>query len=132
MKKYLLLLAFLVGFTTQTFGWATVITTIKGGDEIKFSTNISDIDVYLDGQKIGVVMGNNFSYKVKRSGQGHMFTFKKDGYKDVSIALSTKFDHIFWLNVVFGGFFGSSTDSWSTQSVRQYSPDQFYIDMIKG
>lgn len=132
MKKYLLLLAILVGLNTQTFGFATVVSAFKGGDEIIFNSNQSDSFVFLDGQKIGVVSGNTFKYKLKRDGQGHTFTFKKEGFKDVTLSVSTKFDNLFWGNVLFGGTLGSSTDSWSTNGTREFTPNQFYVDMIKG
>lgn len=136
MKKYLILLALVLGLSdSQAFGWATIITAVKGGDNIVFTTNLSDVNVFLDGNQVGVVKSNAFEYKIKRNGNGRTFTFKKDGYKDASVTLTTTFDNFFWLNAmpfIGGGFFGSSTDSWSTNNTREYTPNQFYIDMIKN
>ena len=136
MKKYLLMLALVLGIhSSQAFGWATIITTVKGGDTIVFNTNQPNVNVFLDGVKVGVVDGSSFEYKLKRDGNAHSFAFKKDGYKDVSVLVNTKFDNFFWFNAmpfIGGGCLGSSTDSWFTDSVREYTPNRFYIDMVKG
>ncbi len=133
MKKYILLLAILLGLNAQAFGFATAVTKIKGGDEIVINTNIQQVSIFLDGIKVGESVGNVFVYKVNRTGQPRTFVLKKQGFKDSSVTLTTQFDTFFWGNAVFGlgGSFSSSTDSWSTNSTREYTPNQFYVDMIK-
>ncbi len=132
MKKYLLLIALILGVSAPTFGMATIVTSIKDGDDIKFNTNVSDVDVFLNDQMVGKITGNTFSRKLKRTGQPQTFVFKKQGYKDVVVTVETQFDNIFWLNIVCGGTLGSSTDSWFTKNTQEYSPNQFYVDMKKG
>ncbi len=133
MKKYVLLaaIALILGLNSQTFGFATIVTNIKGGDAISFNSNVQDIDVYLNGNVVGKYNGNNFTYKLKRTGQPQTFMFKKDGYKDIVITINPSFDTMFWGNIIFGGTLGSSTDSWFTNNTQEYSPNQFYIDMKK-
>jgi hypothetical protein len=52
--------------------------------------------------------------------------FSKEGYKPVTMKLSTTLDGWFWGNIVFGGFFGSTTDSMSG-AVHEYAPSQFFV-----
>jgi hypothetical protein len=129
MKKYLLLLAFVVGLSTQAFGFATIVTAIKGGDPITFTSNIQDVDVYLNGAMIGKYMGGSFTHNIKRTGQPQTFAFKKKGYKETVITVGVIKDPMFWGNALVGGFIGSSVDSWSTSNDLQYSPNQFYVEM---
>ncbi|MDO8261481.1 MAG: hypothetical protein Q7T50_08400 [Candidatus Magasanikbacteria bacterium] len=132
MKKILLLLALLVGMHSHAFGFATVANAIKGGDEIVFNSNSQDVDVYLNGSMVGKVSNQAFTYKVKRDGKAKVFLFKKAGYKDVSVTLTTTFDNMFWGNLIIGGSLGSSTDSWFTNSSQEYSPNQFFVQMEKA
>lgn len=132
MKKFLLVLAILVGISSSAFGFATLVTTVKGGDSIVFNSNLQDIDVYLNNQLIGKYYNAAFSYKVNRDGKPKVFTFKKAGYKDVELKLTTSFDNMFWGNLLLFGSFGSSTDSWFTNNTQEYSPNQFFIQMEKA
>ncbi len=138
MKKYILLCAALFCFQSNAFGFATVATTIQGGDTILFNSNMSDIDVYLNGLKVGVIYDGYFSYQIERSSQTQTFSFKKEGYQTEQIILSTKFAGLFWGNIPLsfaltplGGSLGSSTDSWFTDNTKEYSPSQYYIELIK-
>ena len=132
MKKVLVVLALLVGIHSTAFGFATIVQSIKGGDSISFNSNTQDVDVYLNSQLVGKYTNGSFAYKVKRDGQPKVFTFKKAGYKDVTITLTTSFDNMFWGNLFIGGSLGSSTDSWFTSNSQEYSPNQFFVQMEKG
>ena len=129
MKKLLLVLALVFGVSTSAFGFATVVNAVKGGDEIVFNSNTQDVSVYLNGIQVGKYTGTEFRYKVGRDGKPKVFTFKKQGYKDVSITLTTTFDNMYWGNLLTGGTFGSSTDSWFTNNTQEYSPNQFFVQM---
>lgn len=128
--KTLLIAAFLATLSGHTLGFATIVTTLKGGDEITFNSNTKNIDVYLDGQKIGK-MNQTFKHKLERTGKNRTFTFKKENYKTESITVTTTSDKMFWGNVIFGGTLGSSTDSWFTNNTRQYTPNFFFIELVK-
>jgi len=132
MKKFLLALMILVGVHSATFGFATIATIVKGGDQISFSSNVSDINVYLNDQLVGKTFGNYYSYKVKRDNTSKVFTFRKEGYKDNQIQLTTSLDNLFWGNIFFGHVLGSSTDSIFTNNAQEYSPNQFFIQMEKA
>ncbi len=131
MKKALLILAVLLGLGSSSYGFATLVSAIKGGDTISFNSNLTDVDVYINDQMVGKIMNSGFSYKVKRDGAPKIFVFKKPGYKNVSITLTTSFDNMFWGNLLIGGSLGSSTDSWFTNNSQEYTPNQFFIQMEK-
>jgi len=131
MKKLFLAVAMVVGLAAHTFGFATAIQLVKGGDMIVFTSNVEYADVYLNDQPIGRCNGSAFLYKVSRDGQPKIFTFKKSGYKDVQIKLTTTFDNMFWGNLLAGGLLGSSTDSWFTSNTQEYSPNQFFVQLEK-
>ena len=57
MKKTLLLLAVFVGLNTSIFGFATLATTFKGGDEITFNSNVNNVEVKLNGAVVGQLNG---------------------------------------------------------------------------
>ena len=133
MKKILLLLLVLVGLNTSVFGWATVATTVTGGDTIMFNSNVENVDVLLNDKIVGKISNSSFEFKVQRDGEAKVFTFKKSGYKSQEITLTTKLSTLFWLNILGGGGpFGSSTDSWFTNNAQEYSPNQFYVSMEKN
>ena len=132
MKKIWVMVLMLCAFSTSAFGFATVVTTVKGGDSITFDSNVTDVQIYLNNQLVGSIKGNSFIYKLKRDGESKSFTFKKAGYKDVSLVVSTSLDPLFWGNIVTGGSLGSSTDSILTRNAYEYSPNQFYVNMEKG
>lgn len=132
MKKIWVMVLMVCAFSTSAFGFATVVTAVKGGDNITFNSNVTDVQIYLNNQLVGSIKGNSFIYKLKRDGESKSFTFKKAGYKDVSLVVSTSLDPLFWGNIVIGGSLGSSTDSIFTKNAYEYSPNQFYVNMEKG
>ncbi len=132
MKKLLLSLLLVSALSSHAFGFATIVTTIKGGDEMRFTSNVEDATIYLDGQLVGRTNTSVFIYKLNRTGTPRTFVFKKEGYKDEIITVNTQFDNMFWGNFLFGGSFGSSTDSWFTENTKQYSPNQFYVELQKS
>lgn len=132
MRKSLLTILVLLGLSSTVFGFATIVTSIKGGDTITFTSNVDDVNVLLEGTPIGKIRNGSLTYKLKRDGDDKIVTFKKDGYKTQESKITTQFDNMFWGNIVVGGSFGSSTDSWSTHSTKQFTPNQFYIEMEKA
>lgn len=62
----------------------------------------------------------------KKSDQS--LVFSKDGYKPITMQLTTSLDPWFWGNIVFGGFIGSTTDGLSG-AVHQYSPSQYFVTL---
>mgnify|MGYP006157358497 CR=1 FL=1 len=132
MKKVYLMLLMMVSLSTSVFGWATASQVISGGDTLTFSSNMSGMIVELDGRQIGVVANNSYVLQLERDGESKTFSFSKPGYKTVDVEVTTKLAGIFWANLLFTGSVGSSVDSWSTKNSRQFTPNQFYIDMVKS
>ncbi|RAP36834.1 hypothetical protein DID80_04985 [Candidatus Marinamargulisbacteria bacterium SCGC AAA071-K20] len=131
MKKLLVVLLMILSIGSSVFGFATVVSGLKGGDPITFSTNVTDVEVFLNGTQITVMKDTSFLYSVKRSKADQIFEFKKSGYKTVEIKLTKSADPLFWGNVLSGGTYGSSTDSWTTGASKQYSPNQYYVSMTR-
>tara|TARA_Y200000002_G_C22588799_1_gene624238 strand:+ start:388 stop:792 length:405 start_codon:yes stop_codon:yes gene_type:complete len=133
MKKIILTLALVLGLNTIAFGFATQVQFWAGGDRLNFTANVEGVNVFQNGVKVGMIDESNYSTKLKRSKETQVFTFKKQGYQDVTIPLTTKRSGLFWGNLIYtwAGSFASSTDSWITGADRQYSPSNYYIEMTR-
>lgn len=62
-------------------------------------------------------------------GAGKSVVFSKSGYKPLTIALTTGTNPNFWGNIMFGGFFGSTTDS-ASGAITQYEPSQYFLTLV--
>lgn len=62
----------------------------------------------------------------KKSDQ--ILVFTKDGYKPITMQLTTTLDPWFWGNIVLGGLIGSTTDGISG-AVHEYSPSQYFVTL---
>ena len=130
MKKILSIFFLMLLINLKAHAFATIITTIQGGDEIKFTSNQSGVGVFLNGNKIGNLNGI-FVYKLQRDGHDKIFEFTKPGYKTSKVFVTTTLDPIFWGNAVYGGSIGSSVDSLITKNSRKYTPDQIFVELVK-
>lgn len=133
MKKYILFALF-AGITlfnsANVFAFAT-LTAPRGGDQVTFDTNVSNVEIFLNDVKIGERRNNSFTVRFKRDGVEKRLTFKKEGYQDETIVLKKSLTNTFWGNFLIGGSFGSSTDSISTKNYMEYSPDHYFVEMSK-
>ncbi len=129
MKKLLIAVLFMCFMSANVFGWATVVTSVKGGDKVVFTSNVDNVSVFLNGQKVGALVNNRMEYTIVRDGQPKLFEFQKSGYGKQEFMMTKKLDPIFMANIIFGGSIGSSVDSLTTKNAYAYSPGQFYIDM---
>ena len=64
MKKLLLSLLLVSALSSHAFGFATIVTTIKGGDEMRFTSNVEGASIYLDNLMIGKTSAGTFTYKL--------------------------------------------------------------------
>jgi hypothetical protein len=57
--------------------------------------------------------------------------FEKEGYKTISMSLTTRINGWFWGNILggFSGLFSSTTDS-ATGSIIEYSPSQYLVTLF--
>jgi len=116
--------------SANAFAFAT-LTAPKGGDQVTFDTNVSNVSIYLNGTKIGERRNNSFTVRFKRDGVEKRITFKKEGYQDETIVLKKSMANTFWGNFLVGGVLGSSTDSISTKNYMEYSPDHYFVELSK-
>ena len=78
----------------------------------------------INGTSVGVTP---LSVTVARK-SGTKVLIKKDGYQEQAFVLKQKLQPWFWGNIIFGGFFGSTTDL-ATGATVEYSPDQYYTTL---
>ncbi|MDR1453451.1 MAG: hypothetical protein LBJ25_05715 [Candidatus Margulisbacteria bacterium] len=127
---------------SQVFGFATLLA--NGGDNIEFTTNITGVTVYKNGRPFTVIEETNKTIKIQREKGEVVLTFKKDGYKDHYVTLERSVAGTFWLNFIVGAIWGassdlgttgtasSSTDSVFTGNSMEYSPNSYYVQMVKA
>lgn len=60
---------------------------------------------------------------------GQSIIFSKDGYKPLTMELSTRLHPAFWGNIIFGGLIGSAIDS-ATGAAWEYVPNQYFVTLI--
>lgn len=56
-------------------------------------------------------------------------TFSMDGYKTVTMPLTTTLNSWFWGNILIGGLFGSTTDNY-TGAMNEYAPTQYMVNLV--
>ena len=101
MKKVLLLL--LLAPTLFLTSCATIISP-QGEKNIPVSSNVSDFEVFVNGQNLGMAS----TILVKK---GDIITVKKDGYSTSSTMIQGKFNGWVIGNLVFGGIIGIIVDA---------------------
>jgi len=92
--------------------------------EMTFQSSPEEVTVTVTGRVIGKTPVT--SRLDKKSGQSVVFS--KDGYKPVTMELTTTLDAWFWGNIVLGGFIGSTTD-YLNGGVHEYSPSQYFVTL---
>lgn len=92
--------------------------------EMSFQSNPDGVTVTVTGRVLGKTP---FTVQLdKKKDQSVIFT--KEGYKPVTMELTTTLDPWFWGNIVLGGLIGSTTDGLSG-AVHQYSPSQYFVSL---
>ena len=91
--------------------------------QVTFTSNPDDAVVSIDGKQIGKTP---ITAQLDRKGTAQVVTIQKDGYKPTTFQLKSTVNPWFFGNLVFGGLFGSSTDS-STGAINAYSQDMFNV-----
>lgn len=92
--------------------------------QMSFQTTPDEVTVTVSGRIIGKTPVT--VQLDKKSDQTLVFT--KDGYKPVTMQLTTSLDSWFWGNIVLGGFIGSTVDGLSG-AVHEYSPSQYFVTL---
>jgi len=98
---------------------------VKGKTQnVSIESNVRGATIIVDGQTVGKTP---FSGPIPR-GSDTTILVKKDGYEPRRMTLSTEIEPIFWGNIIFGGFFGSTTDM-GTQAMYKYAPATIMVDL---
>jgi len=104
----------------------TGCSTILNGktQSISVDSNVKGAEVMIN----QVVVGQTpFVGQAPRT-QAPQITVRKDGYETKTIVAETAFEPVFWGNIIFGGFFGSTTDN-STGAMYKYAPAAFNVEL---
>ena len=80
--------------------------------------------IYVNGVEVGTTP---LSMLMKRS-KSTMILAKKNGYEDQQLALQTKINNTFWVNILTGGPLGSTTD-YASDAMIEYSPNMYHITL---
>lgn len=115
-------LAFVVFLGVAIAGCSTIV---KGTSQIvSINSNVKGADVIVNGVTVGTTPYNG---PIKRESTTTV-TLNKTGYESKTITLSTEIEPIFWGNIIFGGFFGSTTDM-GTGAMYKYAPATLVMDL---
>jgi PEGA domain-containing protein len=93
--------------------------------QVTFSANVDDAEVYLD----GVFVGRTPFTGVVKKGKKNL-RVEAAGYRDENVTLSRSLDPVFWGNIIIGGTLGSITD-FATGAAYQYAPASYQVVLQK-
>jgi hypothetical protein len=112
-----------LGFTLV--GCATIIS---GSDQLlTVNSNVQGAEVYLNDQMLGTTP---LSVSVKR-GQEGILRVQAEGHQPYQVALNRDINTVFFVNILSGGVFGSTTD-YSTGAMYKYEPSTFFASLQPG
>lgn len=119
MKRAYLLVVLGLGLT---LGCATIL----GGSNqtVTVNSNVNGAEVHLNDALLGVTP---LTTSLKR-GQEGVLRVTAPGYQPYQIALNKKISTLFWVNILSGGSFGSTTD-YSTGAMYEYEPSTHMVSL---
>jgi len=114
-----------VGLALSLGGCATII----GGSNqnVSVNSNVDGAEVYLNEMLLGKTP---LVTSIKR-GQEGVLRVTAPGYKPYQIALNKKISSLFWVNILSGGSFGSTTD-YATGAMYEYEPSTYMVSLQRG
>jgi hypothetical protein len=105
-----------------TSGCATIFD--GSSQPVSFDSSPKGARIFVNGVEVGTTP---LSMQMSRS-KSTMILAKKDGYEDQQLALRTKINGNFWVNIMYGGVVGSTVDYFSDAMI-EYSPNEYYISL---
>ena len=100
-------------------------TILKGSDQpINVNSNVKGASVYVNNQKVG---NTPFTGTIKRQKE-QTLKVSKPGYETRTLMLDSSIEGVFWVNILTGGVFGSTTD-WASGSMWKISPNTYNVDL---
>lgn len=94
---------------------------------VSINSNVQGANVAINGSQVGLTP---FTGSIAR-GKDTTVTVSKAGYQPQTVTLSTKIEPIFFGNIIFGGFIGSTTDL-ATGALFEYAPSSYYVNLTAG
>lgn len=100
--------------------------TILGGKTqiLTVNANVEGAEVFLNDRLLGTTP---LSVSIKR-GQVGVLRVTADGYQPYQIAMNKKISTLFWVNILSGGSFGSTTD-YATGAMYEYEPSTYMVSL---
>ena len=92
--------------------------------QVTFNSEPDGANVIITGRQIGKTPVTTQLDRAK----DQTLTFEKEGYKPVTMQLTTTLNSWFWGNILIGGLIGSTTDG-ITGSVYEYAPSQYFVPL---
>ncbi len=113
--------------TLLIFLFASGCASIISGksQEMTFTSQPDGALVTVSGREIGKTP---ITSRLDRA-KNQSVTFQKEGFKPVTMQLTTTLNGWFWGNIVLGGLIGSTTDGLSG-AVYEYAPSQYYVPLV--
>ncbi len=108
-------------------GCATILSGKT--QNISINSNVDGADITLDGTLIGKTPFAGVINKPKGTA-GSSITVSKAGYTSKTIMYGAEIEPTFWINILTGGPFGSTTDM-ATNSMYKYAPASINVDLVK-
>jgi hypothetical protein len=121
-KNVSLQLVILLCLIFMLSGCASIVS--GRNQQMSFQSNPDEATLYIDGRAIGKTP---ITIPLQRK-KGQMMEFKKDGFKPVTMQLTTHLNGWFWGNILTGGLLGSTTDG-ITGAATEYSPSQYFVTL---
>ncbi|MCR5063912.1 MAG: PEGA domain-containing protein [Treponema sp.] len=116
--------ACLITFVLMLSGCATIIS--GSTQDLTFESNPEGAKIYLDGKLMGVTP---FTVSLHRN-KYKKIRVEKEGYETFERDLNKKFNCVSLLNVLLGGFLGSTTDGVSG-AMFNYEDNSYFIELTK-
>ncbi len=113
---------FVLGALMTLSGCASIVNGTT--QQMTINSNITDADITANGKPVG---RTPFTGLVER-GSKTSLTVSKAGYQSKTITLASSLEPWFWGNIIFGGLFGSTTDS-ATGAAYKYAPTTVEVDL---
>lgn len=118
-------------FSVAVLGVTGCASIMSGKDQqISVNSNVRGATVLINGAEVGKTP---FIGKVSKpkNGEGNVITLRADGYEEKTVAVETTIEPTFWVNILTGGPFGSTTD-YSSGAMYKLGDGNFNIDLTKS
>ena len=126
MRKSVKKILFLFNTSLMLLSLLSCATILKGSRQpLNVTSNVDGANVSIN----GVVVGQTpFHGMVERKKHATLMV-SKEGYSSKSMILNTEIESAFWVNILTGGPFGSTTD-YASGSMWKVGPNTYNVDLM--